>query len=269
MTTIDEALSHGHGAWRSFHCPIHDDHKPSARVNVLTGKWVCMVCHAKGTQDTYEPPERMVIDKVRKLGLEARTMNEDYLDMFDASGPGEYWEQRFTPEACREFRLGYDAVKEKSVYPLRDSYGTLLGLVYRNFPGEKPKYRYPRGVATSSLLFNYENVPTQAPVVLVEGAPDVISLWQAGIPAVGCYGSRLLPAQQRLLSRLSPSVVLVAYDMDEAGHTGARGAVRSLLTAGIPASQAMWTGYNDMGEMPTELIRDIVEKNLARGLTLA
>ncbi len=267
--SLEYALAHANGAtWVSFTCPHHDDAKPSARVNTISGKYVCMVCSKKGKTDTYDPPERMVIDKVRQLDKEKKVLSESYLDMFDTGGPGEYWSQRFSPEACQQFRLGYDESKEKSVYPIRDSQGGLLGLVYRNFPGEKPKYRYPRGVSTSELLFNWENMPAQTPIVLVEGAPDVIALWEARVPAVGSYGARLLPAQQRLLSRLSPSVVLVAYDMDPAGHTGSREAVEALLRLGIPAVRVWWSGYNDLGEMPTDIARDTIKKSLAQGLTL-
>jgi DNA primase len=210
----------------------------------------------------------MVIDRIRKLDSPENSLSESYLDMFDSNGPGEYWSNRFSLDACQRFRLGYDEAKEKSVYPIRDSNGRLLGLVYRNFPGEKPKYRYPKGVRTSELLFNWDRVPANTPIVLVEGAPDVIALWEVGVPAIGSYGARLLPAQQRLLSRLSPSVVIVAYDMDQAGHQGSRQAIEALMRLGIPAVRAWWRGYNDVGEMPGEIARDTIEKTLARGLTL-
>lgn len=263
MITIQEALSRGTGHWRSFNCPVHDDNTPSARVNVLTGRWVCMVCNAKGAADKYEPPERLVIDRVRRLSAEQRYLPESILDLYDADGPGEYWLSRFTPEACKHFRLGYDTNKEKSVYPIRDSVGRVLGLVYRGLPGEQPKYRYPRGVNTSTLLWNYESVESKSVVVLVEGAPDVVALWEVGVPALGTYGARLLPAQQALLSRLEPSQVVLAYDQDSAGRRGAQEAVSALLDDGITARRAYWGGYKDAGEMPPDERQKIFRKILA------
>lgn len=263
--SLNEALTKGHGEWRSFTCPIHDDSTPSARVNVTTGKWICMVCGTKGKSTNYEPPERLVIDKVRRLDSETPVIAESFLDLFDSTGPGEYWSQRFTQEACEHFRLGYDSVQSKSVYPIRNIHGEPLGVVHRNHPGEKPKYRYPRGINTSELLFGYHEIECQTPVVVVEGAPDVIALWEIGIPAVGTFGARLLPAQQDLLEALQPALVLVAYDQDLAGRTGAGKATAALLSQGVRAKTAFWRGYNDPGEMPADTRKEIFEKCLARG----
>lgn len=185
---------------------------------------------------------------------------ESNLNLYDIDGPGQYWLSRFSENACKRFRLGYDQVREKSIYPIRDLKGGLLGIVYRNFPGEKPKYRYPRGVSTSQLLFNYENIEPKSPVVLVEGAPDVIALWEAGIPAVGTYGARLLPSQAAALSRLEPSVVVLAYDQDQAGNIGSGKAGKALGGMGIPNHRLWWVDYNDVGEMPLEIREEIFEK---------
>lgn len=40
---------HGRGVeWRSAICDFHDDGKPSMRVNLKTGGWICMSCGTKG-----------------------------------------------------------------------------------------------------------------------------------------------------------------------------------------------------------------------------
>lgn len=259
--TLSEALTKGGGIWRSFTCPNHDDRSPSARVNSVTGKWVCMVCGSKGKSDAYEVPEHLVIKRVRMLDASPTELSESYLDLYDSSGPGEYWSQRFTPEACKHFRLGYDSTKDKSLYPLRDTTGQLLGLVYRSYTGD-PKYKYPRGVPTSQLLFNYHEIECRTPVVVVEGAPDVIALWEVGVPAVGTFGARLLPGQQRLLSALQPTKVVMAYDQDRAGRTGAREAVTALSASGLVAQRAYWSGAKDPGELEPTQRRKIFEKYL-------
>lgn len=264
MITLHDALVNGHGTWRSFTCPIHDDRSPSARVNVVTGKWVCMVCHSKGKADKYEVPEQYVIDKVRNLDRQQRTIPDSMAELFIDS---EYWLSRFSPEACREFELMFDPIKEKSLYTLRDSTDSLLGFVYRNEPGSHPKYRYPRGVSTSSLLYGLSKVNSDV-VFIMEGAPDVVSMWEAGFSSVGTYGSVLYPAQIALLGRLAPRKVVVAYDMDKAGWEGSYAALRALKDMGIPAIRAAWTEeYKDAAEMPISARRRIFARFLDTGLT--
>lgn len=264
MITLQDAMQNGHGLWRSFNCPIHADNNPSARVNTSTGKWVCMVCHAKGLTEKYEVPEHQVIDKIRNLVNIKKVIPNAITDIFTES---EYWLSRFTPEACKEFELLYDPTKEKSVYPLRDSSDTLQGFVYRNYPGMQPKYRYPKGVLTSRMLFGLTKI-TDDIVFVVEGAPDVVALWEAGFQAVGTFGSVLYPHQMRLLERLSPRKVIVAYDMDRAGRDGSRKAVEMLRgQSGIQTVRASWEGHKDAADMSVETRRRIFSEILDRGMT--
>jgi len=256
MITIADALASANGReWVSFHCPVHDDTNPSARLNVTSGKYVCMSCGAKGHEENYDPPERMVFEQVYRLGEQNRDIPESYLDLFDIDGPGVYWSDRFTQKACKAFRLGYDSETKQPVYPLRDPQGRVLGVVRRG--DGKPKYKYPKGVSTSKLLFNIHVSDPCSTVVLVEGAPDVIALYEAGVMAVGAYGARLYPKQVELLAGLEPSKVLVAFDMDPAGIKGARNAVNDLMMAGVYAKRVTWRGYNDPGEMPIPARRSV------------
>lgn len=257
--SLEEALTRGHGTWRSFTCPDHDDNSPSARVNTETGRWVCMVCGTRGKKDNYDIPEKHVLNRVRRLVETPVELTESYLDLFDSDGPGPYWSQRYTPEACKHFRLGYDADKDCSVYPIRTIVGTVLGLVHRT---DKPKYKYPRGVATSQLLFNYHEIEPQSVITVVEGAPDVIALWEAGIPAVGTFGARLLPTQLNLLTALQPTKVLLAFDQDRAGRKGGKQAVHSLNHCGFMAERIIWSDEKDVGEMTIERRQEVFKKYL-------
>jgi DNA primase len=215
-----------------------------------------MVCGSSGSKENYRPPERLVLRKVMALSNEVRPLSESYLDLFDAKGAGSYWSERFTEDACRAFRLGYDSDKGKSVYPLRDPQGALIGVVTRNHAGIKPKYRYPYGVKTSELLFNIHAVGDT--VVMVEGAPDVIALQEAGVPAVGAFGARLYEAQAKLLLRQGVNKVLVAFDMDFAGIKGSREAVNTLMKHGVFAKRVRWDDkYNDPGEMPVDVRKSV------------
>jgi hypothetical protein len=267
MITLQEALASGRGLWRSFTCPNpdHHDRSPSARVNSVSGKWVCMSCGAKGHAEGYQPdPVLMIEDTLRALDHidGPRVYPESWLDQYDAQGPGDYWLSRFSPQACREHRLGWDAMEMQAVYPFRDEDGTVLGVVRRGRPGEKPKYRYPFGVDASKHLFGYHRAVGADVVVVCEGAPDAVAateietalrihtglVWRA----VGTYGKVLHPAQVTLLHRLAPRVVVMAYNGDEAGVRGQQRAWYDLGKAGLMPADAVLPPGKDLGELSQE-----------------
>lgn len=264
MITIEEALASGRGTWRSFTCPKHDDSSPSARVNVETGKWVCMSCGSKGHSENYKPDPDMLIDSaLRDLdSIEARKYYaESWLDQFDSGGPGEYWLSRFSAQTCRKHRFGYDWVQERSVYPFRDDDGQILGVVTRGHPGEKPKYRYPWGVDASAHLFGYhrQRERVASVMVLCEGAPDTAavtdvedlleSLSGESWLGVGCYGKVLHARQRLLVHRLDPALVVVAFNGDDAGRKGQWMALQQLREDGLQAVGAQLPSGKDLGDL--------------------
>lgn len=260
--TAHDAMVNGYTKWRSFHCPVHDDNSPSARINTHNGFWVCMVCGAKGSVDKNRIPVDTTLKYIKQLLEdcdERRTYPESYLDVFER--PGDYWTTRFDSRTGKELGFLYDPAKEQYGYAIRDTRGAILGIVYR---GDFPKYKYPQGVTTSELLFNYHNLSSDKPLFIVEGAPDVAALWEIGVQAVGTFGARLYPAQERLIRRLSPPCVYIAYDMDTAGRTGALGALDRLRAAGMMASVVAWDGAKDAGEMSKETRTQIFVDRLDR-----
>jgi hypothetical protein len=244
--------------WASFTCPVHDDHSPSARVHVPTGRWVCMSCKARGKASEALINVDVVLEYIQsRLEVVEVDHSEEEIDQFDIDGPGEYWLSRFSPEACREFRLGMCG--EYPCYPMRDPEGNFVGIVKRNPYNEKPKYKDPKGVLKSKLLFGYEKAIPGEMVLLVEGAPDVIGAWDAGLTALGAYGSSLSDDQLDLIALLDPPLVVVAFDDDEAGEIGGTDAIWHFLEAGILACRADLLGYHDVAEMPLDLRRSLLE----------
>lgn len=247
--TLADAVSRGTGNERSFLCPVHNDHSASASVNILKGLWYCYACGASGKVDGFSEPDIHDVHREIEglLDFEQKIYPESWLDMFD-SPKDPYWLSRFTPGALKHFRLGRDPVKDVPVYPLRDPQGRVLGVVSRS-QGEGPKYRYPFGVRTSRLMFGYTEGVVATPV-LVEGAMDAIAVWEAGYVGLACYGSRLYPEQVRLLSRLSPTRVILAFDEDRAGIAAREDAERLLGDIGISTVSLRWQdSVKDLAEM--------------------
>lgn len=220
--TLAEVLATGSGLERAFLCPVHGDNRPSASVNVTTGLWHCFTCGASGKagEGTYEIPLDALEELARELGRVYTPMiyAESWLNIFDAGLVHPYWLGRFSPEACRHFRLGYDISTDAVTYPFRNANAQVLGVVRRPLHTvDGPKYLYPRGLKVGDYLFNYTPEARRV-VVLVEGAADAIALWDAGIDAFAIYGARISARQVALLRRTGAREVLCAFDADEAGR---------------------------------------------------
>lgn len=263
--TLDQALSNGYGVWRSFTCPVHPDTNPSARVNTISGKWVCMVCHARGTTEGYVPDPINELDAAMAL-LDEDTSDkpESWLDQYDFGSAHPYWLSRFSESVCSIFRLGWDGIKEKPCYPLRNMAGRPIGVVHRSLDNDGPKYKYPKGARTSELLFGaYEATQTKY-LFVVEGAMDVVAVREVGFDAVGTYGARLYEYQAAEIVAMHPTVVYLAYDMDRAGRLGADEAIKDLNDLGIYAVRVTWDDkFKDLGEMDIATRQETLSKALA------
>lgn len=252
MITLDQALSKGHGTWRSFTCPVHDDSSPSARVNVVSGKWVCMSCGAKGTTKGYVPDVNLVLeDAMSTLDEVDLEKPESWLDQFDSGPVHPYWLSRFSEETCRAFRLGWDGVNGEPCYPIRASNGLPLGVTLRNISDpEGKKYKYPKKVKTHELVFGMFEAQQTDAIFLCEGAMDVCAVRDAGHDAVGIYGSHISERQVWEIVMLHPREVIIAFDMDRAGHQGAGRAEAMLNGSGVLTRRGFWNDkYNDLGDM--------------------
>ena len=262
MITAQDAISRGYGDWRSFTCPVHEDSNPSARVHVLTGFWVCMSCGAKGRYkgEDLAVPEHIVFEAVGKLEIETDLhLPESYMSLYEI--PGEYWTERFTQAACIQWELGVDTSDGTPIYPIRDAAGHLVGVV-RRVNEERTKYKYPRGFKSTQSVFGAHMLEAGKPLAIVEGAPDVVAMWESGFQAVGTFGAVLHPRHIEIISAYDPPLVICAYDNDRAGRQGAAMAVRALGQSGIMASRAVWDEkYKDVAEMP-HAVRQSVFKYL-------
>lgn len=260
--SLEDALTRGRGNERMFLCPAHDDHSPSASVNVAKGVWYCYTCHASGKvgDSGYELPDEEFAEMVEDLleVVEPRVYPEAWLTPYLTPHP--YWLARMSEAAVYRYQFGFDPVAGCPVYPMRDLAGRLLGVVQREPEGpDGPKYRYPTHVVKSRYLFGYDPRSQVETVVLAEGATDVAACHDAGIPAVGTYGSVLHPVQLLALRRIGVETVVIGYDMDLAGHKGAEKARMLLKSAGIECWRPAWDPLlGDLSKMPLERRRDVL-----------
>jgi DNA primase len=107
-------------------------------------------------------------------------------------------------------------------------------------------------------LFNYSTDQRDI-VYLVEGAMDVIALWEVGIHAYGIYGSRLSEAQCNLIMKNAPERVVLLFDQDPAGKACAERSAALLMALGLDVTVAWWDDYKDVAEMPLEYRKSLLD----------
>jgi hypothetical protein len=211
-----------------------------------------MSCGAKGTSRGYVVETDVLLeDALSALDYVDMEKPESWLDQFDSGPVHDYWLSRFSEDACRAYRLGWDGNKGKPCYPIRNLNGRPLGVVHRNIDDpDGPKYKYPRGVKTTELVFGMHEARQTDRIFLVEGAMDVVAVREAGHDAIGIYGSHISEWQAEEIAACHPIEVVIAFDMDRSGHKGAWRAEDMLNSMGVLAWRGFWPEkYNDLGEM--------------------
>lgn len=254
MTTLDEALIGSGAIERPFHCPVHADKHASASVNVISGLWICYTCGAKGKAGngyTVNPDQLLSYLKGVQKHHEQHYFPESWLNLYTAGDPHEYWQGRFSRQACEHFSLGYDEETESATYPLRDAGGYLLGVVRRPLSPDWDggKYIYPKYVDVTRYLFNYNQFEARKVALLVEGAADAIAAWEAGYEAYAIYGSRMTEDQAQLLRRVGVQQVWTAFDNDEAGEKCHNRVVEMIKDMPVHKVPMLNPWIKDLGEM--------------------
>lgn len=267
--SLEEALTVGVGIERSFLCPVHDDRNASASVNSLTGLWICYACGARGKADL----DRIEIDPLHVQKMVRRALEnlddtrhtiypESWLSLYDATGPGPYWAERFTYEACKRYRLGYNPDPFYYTIPMRDNLGSVLGVIKRHVtPGRK--YSYPYGVDVTDYIFDWHRTSTPY-LVLVEGATDAIAASEVGVQANALYGSRISRAQRMAILKYSPEVIYAAHDNDEAGEEAAEAVARAFEPY-IRVKRLRWQLFKDLAEMPVDYRAEVLSRVAQHG----
>lgn len=227
--SLEEAINRGQGVERPFRCPKHDDHLASASVNVLKGVWFCHACHEKGVVTGKAVPKIDDLIAMMRPERAARHYPDTYLELF--VWPGEkYWDTRLAPWVTYQLGMGQDPLTGDATFPVHTPNGTLAGVGRRHVEADKAKrYLYPRHWSASQSLFGLGGTWRRIDVLaLVEGAADAAAVWEVGCPALAVYGSGLHLPQVELLLRTQPRLVLLGFDMDDAGEEATSRAFKQL-----------------------------------------
>ncbi len=217
--TMQEAIDTGRGVERPFRCTEHDDTMASASVNVLKGVWFCHACQAHGRVDSKKPPRVEELAAMLEPEEAARIYPQAWLELF-TQPTQTYWHSRFSPWVTHLLQMGQDPFTGDATFPVHTPAGQLAGVGRRHVTEDKKKrYLYPKNWSASVSLYGTNGTYPSLPVVcVVEGAADAASVWETGCPAVAVYGSGLHMPQVELMVRYNPRVILLGFDMDDAGE---------------------------------------------------
>ena len=224
-------------------------------------------------QQLRQHPERAkAINYLQRRGVSG-TMARDFLIGYAPPGWNFLGNQTWTPHELQHLiRCGllierknqtdsyYDAMRDRIIFPIRNSQGKVIGFGGRVLNDEKPKYLnspespvFQKGQELYGL-FEARSTSKIEQLLVVEGYLDVIALAQHGIRcAVATLGTATTTQHIQKMFR-SVGRVLFCFDGDHAGRNAAWKAVQAILPALHDERQIGFVFLPD-GEDPDTLIR--------------
>lgn len=235
---------------------------PTASVNVVKGVWFCYSCQGRGAVDSNRAPTVDELAAMLEPEVAARIYPTSWLTTF---GVGGYWAERFPLWLCWQQGLGEDPWTGEGTYPVHTAAGTLAGVSRRALTdGPWPKYKYPRTWSASRALFGSRGAYLHHDVLmLVEGAADAAAGWEVGCPTYATYGSGVHAPQVELVARMTPRLILLGQDNDEAGDKGADQAAEALAHI-APLVRVDWQTYKDPAEVPAHERTGLLARHVTR-----
>lgn len=209
-------------------CPLHDDKKRSASLNVETWQWYCQACSRGGhvrdlvkeMQNQGEPAEaksRRKKEEVEPLDPEDADLYHKWLMQDEVASNTLMARRGLNMKTLRKFQIGWHRGEQVYVIPVFDTEGSLVNLRYYD-PNPKDERRkiYSEAGHGEPVLYPISSLEYDE-VVLCEGEFDALATIQAGLPAITKTGGATTwnPAWNE---HFRGKTVYVCHDMDKAGQ---------------------------------------------------
>jgi len=214
-------------------CPFcirsgHMTKKKNLVLDRVTGRWYCWRCSKGGVLPGFKPDEDAA--NFAKHDPEIRAF--DPPPGWQEISTGNDAEARKAlayalkrgikalPIAEAHLGVSLDAPVEKDgqdfrrrlIIPLRDSEGTWVGYVGRDYTGRSTlPYMYVKGMQRKLILYNRQalDVETERPVFVVEGTLDALAVWPDAVAVLGTWSAE---HADYLLESKRPVVALLDGD---------------------------------------------------------
>lgn len=259
-------------------CPFHKsgmEKTPSFYINLNNGLYYCHACGEKGTFAQFLKAmgeSSAKVDLILQLSREARIkappktydlhgkhfLKESLLGVFDYC-PIKLVEDGFDEALLQKMDIGFDKEYERITFPIRDTYGDLVGISGRTVTGAFPRYKVYKKedlirfasddpierakyaqyeIKNHHFLWNMCNVYPKLfytdldAVILVEGYKACLWMLQQGFDnTVALQGSRMSIVQEATLAK-HDGWVIIFLDNNKAGKEGSADAGDRLIARG-------------------------------------
>lgn len=114
---------------------------------------------------------------------------------------------------------------DRLIFPIMKNNVMIGASIRRTKNADFPKWSHqPKGIKTSEILYNIDNVLNCEEIVVVEGILDVWAFHELEIPSVCVFGSSISKKQYAQLLKLGANLIF-AFDGDEAGRKATKDAI--------------------------------------------
>lgn len=220
-----------------------------------------------------EPSARDLLDRLennqQQEGL--NILDEGILEQFhNGVHPSIIYDRGISVEAAKEWGLRYDKMMKRTIIPVRNFMGLLVGCLTRSASNET-FIRHTVGVPTltgeliyefkkSLVLFGEHKVGNKEVLLLVESPLDVIYAWSHGLQnqmdILASMGTKLSAVQQERLMKYKE--VIIAFDNDASGEEGTKALIKKLMGK-IKLYTFDHFGAKDLGEVEPDDLNLILE----------
>ena len=197
-----------------------------------TLKWLCEFCGYDYYDEPQELPESLqILQMLTKMNKEIAADEEDNIPLKPISEKvlsyylpyGNYLFERdgISLATQKFFEIGYDAQTNRISIPVRDEFGSLVGVKGRLFQEHiedgQNKYLYLFNCNKSRILYglhqNLDAILRQGKVFVGESEKFVMQLYDMGYYGIATGGSKISKHQINMLTRLGVQIIF-AYDKD-------------------------------------------------------
>lgn len=233
------------GEW-GMRCPLHDDTRRSASLNVESGLWYCNACDIGGKATTLA---RQVREGINDINKESNRKSEDksesqrpfpYNDNHvrtwqaalhsDSALLDEFCSRRgLSTETVVEYEIGWDSKNSAYTIPIRDQQGELVNIRWYQLdpPDDRRKIWGVTGFNTPTL-YPIDHLSEAADeIIICEGELDALATWQQGFTTITRTGACKV-WKPEWNNQFRGMVVYVCQDTDTDGQIGSRKVANSL-----------------------------------------
>lgn len=271
-------------------CPYHNENKPSFGITTSypymfncfscgeSGKLVSLVSYVYGI--SYLAAYKKILTQYSEYDLslfnnaeieeDAEEVTEEEIFNYRRKKHSYIENRGISDHTIQKYEIGYDEDNYAITFPVRDLYNNPSFIIRRSVTSKY--YNIPKGSPKKETLYglNYLYGKTDT-VYIAEGPIDVLSCYEAGLPAIGLMGRTLSKTQLKLLQLAGINRVILFLDNDKWGILGNLDAYKLLSTTPIKVEVAQYPmrwGVDKVDGIEYKDPNDLLRKELIKDIKI-